>query len=137
MQTVLQIPSQSHMVCPYRAHIKSHIGPLWVPYLLLTGWCIQSRRMVVQCGTLKVYFFKMNLKSSRKKAARFVTGNKTYETGSRTGILEQLKWESLKNRRKDSRLIMLNKGLKGAASIPTNGLVPPNRRTRIHQPLAF
>ena len=33
-----------------------------------------------------------------------------------TGILEQLKWESLKKRR-DSRLIMLYKGLKGAASV--------------------
>ena len=56
---------------------------------------------------------------------------------SLTGILEQLKWESLKNRRKDSRLIMLYKGLKGAASIPTNDLVPSNRRTRNHHFLAF
>ena len=28
--------------------------------------------------------------------ARFVTGIYIYETGSMTGILEQLKWESLK-----------------------------------------
>ena len=54
-----------------------------------------------------------------------------------TGILEQLKWESLIKRRKDSRLIMLNKGLKGAASIPTDDLVPPNRRTMNHHSLAF
>ena len=54
-----------------------------------------------------------------------------------TGILKQLKWESLKKRRKDSRLIMLYKGLKGAASIPTNDLVPPIRRTRNHHSLAF
>ena len=53
----------------------------------------------------------------QERAARFVTGNYIYETGSMTGILEQLKWESLKKRRKDSRLIMLYKGLKGAASI--------------------
>ena len=39
--------------------------------------------------------------------------------------------------RKDSRLIMLYKGLKGAASIPTNDLVPPIRRTRNHHSLAF
>ena len=32
---------------------------------------------------------------------------------------------------------MLYKGLKGAASIPTNGLVPPIRRTRNHHSLAF
>ena len=54
-----------------------------------------------------------------------------------TGILKQLKWESLKTRRKDSRLIMLYKGLKGAASIPTNDLVPPIRRIRNHHSLAF
>ena len=32
----------------------------------------------------------------QKRAARFVTGNYSYETGSMTGILEQLKWVSLK-----------------------------------------
>ena len=66
------------------------------------------------------------LEKVQKGAARFVTGNYSYEAGSMTGILEQLKWESLKNR-KDSRLIVLYKGIKGAASIPTNDLVPPNQ----------
>ena len=66
-----------------------------------------------------------------------MTGNYTYETGSMTGILEQLKWESLKKRGKDSRLIMLYKHLKGAATIPTDDLVPPNRRTRNHHSPAF
>ena len=51
----------------------------------------------------------------QKRAARFVTGNYNYETGSMTGILGQLKWESLKKRRKDNRLILLYKGLKGKA----------------------
>ena len=41
------------------------------------------------------------------RAARFVTGNYNFETGSMTGILEHLKWESLKKRRRDSRLILL------------------------------
>ena len=54
-----------------------------------------------------------------------------------TGILKQLKWESLKKRRKDSRLIMFYKGLKGAASIPTHDRVPPIRHTRNHHSLAF
>ena len=58
------------------------------------------------------------------RAARFVTGNYKYETGSMTGILGQLKWESLKKRRKDNRLILLYKGLKGKASIPTDDLIP-------------
>ena len=66
------------------------------------------------------------LEKVQKRAARFVTGNYVdYETGSMTGILKQLKWESLKKRRKDSRLIILYRGLKGAASIPTNDLVSP------------
>ena len=77
------------------------------------------------------------LEKVQKRAARFVTGNYIYETGSMTGILEQLKWESLKNRRRDSRIIMLYKGLKGAASIPTNDLVPPIRHVRNHHSLAF
>ena len=54
-----------------------------------------------------------------------------------TVILEQLKWECLKMRRKDSRLIKLNKDLKRAASIPMDDLVPPNRRTRNHHSLVF
>ena len=64
------------------------------------------------------------LESVQKRAARFVTGSYNYETGSMTGILGQLKWESLKKRRKDNRLILLYKGLKGKASIPTDDLIP-------------
>ena len=44
-----------------------------------------------------------------------------------TGILGQLKWESLKKRRKDNkdnRLILLYKGHKGKASVPTDDLSP-------------
>ena len=70
-------------------------------------------------------------------AARFVTGNYVFETGSMTGILGQLKWESLKKRRKDSRLILLYKGLKGKARIPTDDLIPKNRRCRNQHSLAF
>ena len=64
------------------------------------------------------------LESVQKRAARFVTGNYNYETGSMTGILGQLKWESLKKRRKDNRLILLYKGLKGKANVPTDDLIP-------------
>ena len=38
----------------------------------------------------------------QNRAARFVTGNYNFETGSMTGIFEHLKWESLKKRRRDS-----------------------------------
>ena len=43
------------------------------------------------------------LEKVQNRAARFVTRNYVYETGSMTGILGQLKWESLKKRRKDNR----------------------------------
>ena len=52
------------------------------------------------------------LESMQKRGARFVTGNYNYETGSMTDILGQLKWESLKKRGKDHRLILLYKVLK-------------------------
>ena len=77
------------------------------------------------------------LEKVQKKAVRFVTGDYVYETGHMTGILKQLKRESLKKRREDSRLIMLYIGLKGAASLPTHDPVPPIRRTRNHHSLVF
>ena len=54
-----------------------------------------------------------------------------------TGILEQLKWESLKKRRTDNRLILLYKDLKGKARIPTNDRIPKTRRCRNSHSMAF
>ena len=71
------------------------------------------------------------------KKARFVTRNCNFETGSMTGILEHLKWESLKKRRRDSRPILLYKGLKGKASIPTDDLIPLVRRCRNDHSVAY
>ena len=73
----------------------------------------------------------------QNRAARFVTGNYTREEGSMTGILEKLKWESPKKRRKNNRLILLYKGLKGKARIPTDDLVPKTRRCRNQHSMAF
>ena len=56
--------------------------------------------------------------------------NYTFKEGSVTGILEQLKWESLKKRRTDNRFILLNKSQKGKAKIPTDDLIPKTRRCR-------
>ena len=42
-----------------------------------------------------------------------------------------------KKRRKDSRLILLYKGLKGKARIPTDNLIPKKRRCRNQHSLAF
>ena len=70
------------------------------------------------------------LENVQKRAVRFVTRNYSYETGSMTGILEELKWETLQKRRKDNRLILMYKGLKGKARNPTDDLIPKNRRCR-------
>ena len=77
------------------------------------------------------------LEKVQNRATRFVTRNYVYETGSVTGILGQLKWESLKKRRKDNRLISLYKGLKGKARIPTDDLIPKTWRGRNQHSLAF
>ena len=77
------------------------------------------------------------LEKVQNHAARFVTRNYDYETGSMTGILGQLKWESLKKRRKDNRLILLYKGLKGKAKIPTDDLIPRLGLAGISTPWPF
>ena len=77
------------------------------------------------------------LENVQKRAARFVTRNYSYETGSMTGILEGLKRETLQKRRKDNRLILLYKGLKGKVRIPTDDLIPKNRRCRNQHSLVF
>ena len=77
------------------------------------------------------------LEKVQNRAAMFMTRNYVYETGSMTGILGQLKWESLKKRRKDNRLILLYKGLKGKARIPTDDLILKTRRGRNQHSLAF
>ena len=77
------------------------------------------------------------LEKVQNRAARFVTGNYNFETGSMTGILEHLKWESLKKRRRDRRLTLLYKGLKGKASIPTDDLIPLVRRCRNDHSMAY
>ena len=98
-------------------------------------------RPVLDCGSsvrdTPGVVLKEELESVQKRAARFVTGNYNYETGSMTGILVQLKWESLKKRRKDNRLILLYKGLKSKASVPTGDLIPKTRRCRNQHYMAF
>ena len=77
------------------------------------------------------------LEKVQNLAARLVTGNYFFETGSMTSILEQLGWESFHKRRKGGKLVLLFKGLKGRASIPCDDIQPPNRRSRYQHPMAF
>ena len=77
------------------------------------------------------------LEKVQNRTARFGTGNYNFETGSMTGILEHLKWESLKKRRRDSRLILSYKGLKGKSNIPTDDLIPLLKRCRNDHFMAY
>ena len=77
------------------------------------------------------------LENVQTRAARFVTRNYSYGTGSMTGILEEMKWEPLQKRGKHNRLILLYKGLKGKARIHTDDLIPKNRRCRNQHTLVF
>ena len=77
------------------------------------------------------------LENVQKHAARFVTRNYSYETGSMIGILEELKWKTLQKRRKGNRLILLYKGLKGKVRIPTDDLIPKNRLAEINTQWSF
>ena len=55
-----------------------------------------------------------------------------------TGILEEIKWETLQKRAKDNRLILLYKGLKGRARISTyDPIIPKKSRWRNQHPIAF
>ena len=98
-------------------------------------------RPIIECGST-VWDPHCNglndgLENVQKHAARFVTRNYSYETGSISGILEELKLETLQKRRKDYRLILLYKGLKGKARIPTDDLIPRNKRCRNQPSLVF
>ena len=68
-------------------------------------------------------------------STRSVTRRHIFEEGSMTGILELLKWESLK--KTDNRLTLLHKGLKGKARIHTDDLIPKTRRCRNGHSKAF
>ena len=81
--------------------------------------------------------FEIPVEKVQNRAARFETGNYNFETGSITKVLEQLKWESLKQRRKGSRLILFYKGLTGQANIPVDDLKTPLRHTRNHHSEPF
>ena len=86
---------------------------------------------------LHTHGLQEELEKVQNRAARFVTEYYVFETGSMTGILGKLKWESLKKRRRDSWLILLYKGLKGKARILTDDFIPKNRRCRNQHYLAF
>ena len=70
------------------------------------------------------------LEKVQRRSARFITSDYTYEPGSMTKMLTDLKLQPLKNRRQQNRLILLYTGLNSKANIPIDDLETPLRRTR-------
>ena len=101
------------------------------------GWCDPVLEYASPVWDPHGIVVQEELEKVQIRAARFVTGNYSFETGSMTSILEQLGGESLHKRRNGSKLILLFKGLKGKAGIPCDDLQPLNRRSRNQHPMAF
>ena len=111
-------------------------------YILFVAFCMIIRKCAIS-PYVALIRFEVNMDQLGKKQCHIpmfiVTLLKTiyFEAGSMTGILEHLKWETLNKRRRDSRLILLYKGLKGKASIPTDDLIPLVRRCRNDHSMAY
>ena len=89
----------------------------------------QTHPWVCQCDPHQQYL-QDKLERVQHQAARFIVNNYSQEPGTMTKILEELKLEPLKVRRKQSRLVLLHKGLHQQAAIPTSTLQRPKRTTR-------
>ena len=75
-------------------------------------------------------FLQEKLEKVQNQAARFIASDYSCDPGSMTKILVDLQLEPLKERRKNSRLILFCKGLNQQAAIPTGMLQRPKRQTR-------
>ena len=73
----------------------------------------------------------------QKAAARFIASNYCHDPGSMTKILKDLDLEPLKERRKQSRLILLCKGIYKQATLPTHVLQTPTRKTKNMHDMSF
>ena len=98
---------------------KGHIRPVKLEY----SCAVWDPRQV---------YLNEKLESVQKRSARFIFSNYDYEQGSMTRILNHLKLEPLKHRRKNSRLTLLFEGLNGKAYLPTCQLRKPMRKSKSH-----
>ena len=102
-----------------RQHIKDMFARVWkvaVVFLNPNSW-----------------FFKKKLKNVQNRPARFVIRNYCIGTGSITGILEKLKWRSLKKRRGDSTSVIQRS--KSCSQHSKRWPYPPIRRCKNHHSL--
>jgi len=65
----------------------------------------------------------------QRRAARFVKID-YHRTTSVSGLVRDLGWQSLENRRKNARLALFYKGLHGLSAIPCDSLRRPVRNSR-------
>ena len=75
----------------------------------------------------------------QRRAARFVTNNYRRTEGTVTGILNNLKWESLQDQRKNKRLAIMHKIHSNDIAIPIPDYVERLKltKTRQYHPLKF
>ena len=71
-----------------------------------------------------------NLEKIQKAAARYVTGNYVMESGNSAANLKTLGWDTLEERRLQTKLSIFQKGRLGDIDIPTDHLILKTRQTR-------
>ena len=71
-----------------------------------------------------------NIEKVQRAAARFVTGNYRMESGNTLINLKNLGWDTLEERRLQTKLTIFQKGRLGDIDIPTDHLILNTRPTR-------
>lgn len=82
-------------------------------------------------------YLQDSLERVQKQAARFIANNYSYEPGSMSSILTDLKLPKLSLRRKQNRVILMYKALVGKATIPLQDFHHPYRINRHKHPHTF
>ena len=82
-------------------------------------------------------YLQEKLEGVQKAAARFISSNYCHDPGTMTNILKELDLEPLKERRKQSRLILFCKGIHHQATLPTHVLQTPARKTKNMHDMPF
>lgn len=93
--------------------------------------------MQAQPRTHTMKILPKRVEQGQRQAARFVTSNYNYETGSMTNITNSLNWKTLQQRRIENKLVLLYKGLKGKAKIRTNDLQGTTARGTNQKEMTF
>ena len=85
----------------YRFRLKTPRVRLALVQVLLTCVFHLKALVIVSVWDPSGVDLQDELEKVQNRAARIVTGNYNFETGSMTGILEHLKWESFKKKKEE------------------------------------